>query len=161
MSAICYFVYLSAFFAFKCYTVIDEKKVVQNIHKPSLIFFSYSLVCFLPLKLSSLNLFPRSFTTLVQKLKNLFMHSNDLDHTVWIQKLVCVFAIRTWIKHHFATHLCLASHKMVNGKQCRPRSDAAERRIWRTAAVCDCGTAWTFLLPFLFYIIQILSRLEF
>ena len=28
------------------------------------------------------------------------------------------------------THLCLASHKWGIGKQCRPRSDAAERGVW-------------------------------
>ena len=28
------------------------------------------------------------------------------------------------------THLSLASYKMDIGKQCRPRSDAAERGVW-------------------------------
>ena len=31
---------------------------------------------------------------------------------------------------HLLTHLCLASHKRDIGKQCRPRSDAAECGVW-------------------------------
>ena len=30
----------------------------------------------------------------------------------------------------FLTHLSLASHKKDIGKQCKPRSDAAERGVW-------------------------------
>ena len=34
------------------------------------------------------------------------------------------------MSHVSLTDLCLASHKRDIGKQCRPRSDAAERGVW-------------------------------
>ena len=38
------------------------------------------------------------------------------------------------------THLCLASHKRDTGKQCRPRSDAAERGVWSRSTLLAFNT---------------------
>ena len=44
------------------------------------------------------------------------------------------------INSYFLTHLCLASHKWDIGKQCRPRSDAAECGIWSGPALFAVST---------------------
>ena len=37
-------------------------------------------------------------------------------------------------------HLCLASHTKDIGKQCRPRSDAAERGVWSESTLFALNT---------------------
>ena len=46
-----------------------------------------------------------------------------------VQIVVEASTRRKWIKEYL-THISLASHKKDIAKQCRPRSDAAERGFW-------------------------------
>ena len=68
-------------------------------------------------------------------LANLYFNSYGLDYTLWVPWRLSYFDREEWniesVK--LLNHLRLASHKMgiCIGKQCRPRSDAAERRLIR------------------------------
>ena len=51
--------------------------------------------------------------------------------------------LKCWIDSIGAlTHLCLASHKMDIGKQCRPRSDVPKRGLWSGSLLLAAKEYW-------------------
>ena len=66
-------------------------------------------------------------------------------HSNFLKPLFCEYIVMT--NGFTLTHLCLASHERDIGKQCRPRSDAAECSIWSGSVLFALDIAGIILAP--------------